>query len=348
MQIPRLDPDGLAAVATIVDESVAAGSHTGIVCAITDAEGNEWLHVAPGRASLRLDSIIPVASIGKPIVALALMRLLERGKFLLNDAVARYIPGFAENGKAGVTIWHLLTHTSGLTVDEDAYHRLLAERAPREEYLKLFNASPLAFASGTYHQYAAESAFEVLAELISLLSGRPYDLYLRDEVLAPLGMLDTGFAPRDEARAAESGWRGSREDLAYFTTHKSASGGLWTTAHDLLALARALLNGGRQGSYRLLSQPALEVMTRYHTNGIPSSGDGRPSQQALAWTKRGPTGVMLASAASFGHTGFTGGLYWVDPEWGLAFVLLSPDAGEDALHGKLRALNAMYGAITTG
>ena len=114
----HIDLSHLEYAAQIADEAVKNGPQPCAVIAVADREKTLWTHVSPGADGVGLDSIFLIASITKPIVATAVMQLVEQGKLLLSAPVATYLPEFAANDKGAVTAWHLLTHSSGLEEDE--------------------------------------------------------------------------------------------------------------------------------------------------------------------------------------------------------------------------------------
>ncbi|PYE49384.1 serine hydrolase domain-containing protein [Deinococcus yavapaiensis] len=331
-------------VRRVVDDAVEQGTHPSAVVTIARGDGTAWSHVAPGLTSHTFTSRFPIASITKPIVALALMRLVERGALLVGDPVARHLPSFARNGKERVTVRHLLTHTSGLSVPEDVSNALWLDRATREAYVEAAFDAPLAFEPGSHHAYVSVHGFEVLAALVTHLAQRDFTRVLHEEVFAPLGMIDTSFDVPDESRLAHAPFQGGRDELAYWASLTFASGGLMSTASDLLALGLTLLRGGRSGSYRLLSAGTLEVMTRLHTRGLRN--DSGFAFQALGWGKRSDAGVLLASDASFGHSGATGAFLWIDPVYDVVFVFLSSEGGTEPHRVPMLALNATIAALT--
>jgi CubicO group peptidase (beta-lactamase class C family) len=139
------------------------------------------------------DSIFLLGSITKPIVATALMRLVEDGRLGLFEPVERYIPEFAQPGKPPVTPWHLLTHTSG--IEEDTSLGFLRSRGePASAYLDAALRGTIQTVPGTQYRYCSLS-FYILAELIARLSGLPCADYLRAHIFEPLGMDSTGFDP---------------------------------------------------------------------------------------------------------------------------------------------------------
>ena len=324
---------------------MASGSHPCALITVANSAETVWTHLAAGRDAPVADSIFLLASITKPIVATAVMRLVERGRLLLDEPVVRHIPEFGAFGKERVTAWHLLTHTSGLE-----------ERRYWDELRDVGGGHPAAldaacrsyphFEPGERSEYCSLS-FAVLGELITRLGGQPYPEYLRDHIFAPLGMDDTAFQPADPARAMPVHDLGTPEDLARFTRFEAPGGGLWSTAGDLVRFGQACLRGGTYDGYRLLSPPALEMMT--DSQAIPPQvvdGRERPFNYGLGWGKLDLGDAVIGTPSSYGHGGATGTYFWVDPVYDLVYVFLTNRWGLDH-NVPRRALNSVYGALTS-
>lgn len=334
----------LLEAAAITDAIVQTGSHPTAVVAVSSRHGPLWTHVVPGMDGAALESIFLLASVTKPILATAVMRLVERGKLLLDLPVARYIPEFGKYGKDRVTTGHLLSHTSGL--EEARWEAELARQgAPARAYLEAACGSYLHFEPGTRFEYCSLT-FWVLGELITRLSGTPYPEYLHNEIFAPLGMDNTGFQPRHPELAVPVHDFGGSERTEFFCTLAAPGGGLWSTAADLITFGEALLHAGRRGKYQLLSPPAIATMTSNHTPGIVEIVDGRsdPVKFGLGWRKPLRDGGVISSDASYGHAGTTGTYLWIDPAWELVFVFLTNRWGQERDTPR-RILNAVYGAL---
>lgn len=323
----------------IAREAVASGAHPSVVLAVAGNAGEAFQYIAPGSEGATAETIYPIASITKPILGTAIMQLAEEGRLFLSSPVSRYVPEFATNGKEQVTVWHLLTHTSGLVEDEERIGGTFVSKAPASEWLQIALDAPLAFAPGTHYAYCTQ-AFCVLAEIVTRLSGVPYDQYLRERIFSPLEMTDTWFSPTDRSRAAtvHGFWEGDGQ--AYFDSIKMPGGGLWSTAADLIAFGRTFLRAGRP----LLGRAACEAMTRLSTVGISDTA-GAPAYRGLTWQKPIPAEMPFSSPGSFGHGGATGTLLWIDPERDLVFVWLSGRWGVDFDYA-LRALNSVTAELS--
>jgi CubicO group peptidase (beta-lactamase class C family) len=346
----QLDPGRLLHAAAIADAATSDGSHPCVVLAVANSRETVWTHVSPGSDSATLDSIFLIASITKPVVATAVMRLVEEGKLLLNKPVVDYLPEFGANGKERVTLWHLLTHSSGLE-EGRFYEEWWAIDPPPGDPMWLYEAacrSYLRWEPGTAHAYTTLS-FSVMARLITVLGGEFYPDYLRRHIFEPLGMKDTGFRPSDPAREAPVHNLGANpiQREAWFATAEPG-GGLWSTAADLTRFGQACLNGGRLDGYHLLSPATVVLMTQHYTEGKTQVENGRavPFNYGLGWGKPSSPrdGDTLGSPRAYGHSGASNTLLWIDPEYDLVFVFLSNSWGAEA-ETRGRALNAVYGAL---
>ena len=264
------------------------------------------MDIEAGR-QMETDAIFRIYSMTKPVVSLALMMLHDEGKLQLHDPVSHYIPSF---GKTKVyshisdgqprfveqdppmTIFHLLTHTSGLTYGGDPWHpadkqfqAAAVEQGFFRRDLELadmiehFAELPLSFQPGANWQYSV--ATDVVGYLVQVISGLPLADFLQERIFAPLGMVDTGFdIPPEQAQrlCAIYGSQASGEpllidhatvangDVRLPTACPSGGGGLVSTAADYLRFATMLLNGGELEGARLVGPLTIQRMA---TNAVP-------------------------------------------------------------------------------
>jgi uncharacterized protein YbbC (DUF1343 family) len=279
--------------------------------------GNRAL--VPNIEPMTIDTMFDAASLTKVVATTpSIWLLIERGKIALDDPAQKFIPEFPH---AGITIRHLLTHTSGLRPDLDNTNpwigydtamRLILQEEPVNKPGYVFRYSDI--------------NFEILGEIVQRVSGKPLDEFAKSEIFAPLGMKDTKFRPtkNDEPRTAptepdEHGvmLRGTVHDpTARRMGGVAGHAGLFTTAHDLVLYARMLLGGGapifKPETVKMLTsvQSPPNVAVR-RTGGFDyDSGFSRPRGE-------------LYPIGSFGHTGFTGTILWIDPASKSFYVFLS-------------------------
>ena len=298
MSAPGFDP-----AFDVAARQVAAGTVPFVILGIASADGVRRLEAfGPDDGGLRIgtNAVCLLASITKPIVATAVMRLAQSGRFNLATPLGRWLPELDAAGLAPFTAWHVLTHTTGIA--DISLVDLLVGGGDRDELVRRTIAQGQGWAPGSRFLYASFT-FDLLALAVERAVGRGLDEVLRTEVLDPLGMTDTTF---DLARAGtrrapvEVGdWdgtlRGVPEDIdpervvAAYSSLRLAGGGLWSTAHDLLRFGRAMLRGGELDGARILGRPVVDLMTREVTvNGLGSMPDRLLDEHyAIGWGKPG-------------------------------------------------------------
>lgn len=340
----HLEKDHLRYVAAVADEAVSSGIHTCAVVSVANRHQTLWTHVVSGKDTVSLDTVFLLASISKPITAVAVARLVEQGKLLLHRPVVEYLPEFTGGGKEKITAFHLLTHTNGLDEARWAQARFAGQSDVGTCFEEACRTT-LLFDPGSRIQYGTLS-FAVLGELITRLGGQPYPDYLHTQIFHPLGMENTGFIPNPQRRAPVHGL-GEATNVDELIKRAMPGGGLWSTAADLTVLGQTLLNGGKHGSYHVIGPAALEAMTRVQKSGDTDWGDGRmvPFHYGLGWGKGSNGEGTLGSLRAYDHGGATGTLLCIDPDWDLIFVYLTNTWG-DASEAARRTLNAVYGALT--
>jgi len=266
-----------------------------------------------------------MASLTK-VVALttAMMQLWERGLVDLDAPVQRYLPAFQGPGKERVTVRHLLTHSSGLP----AWRPLYLEGPTPDSILALVYATPLDTMPGATMVYSDLGAI-LLGQIVVRVTGQPFDRYVEERILRPLGMHDSRFRPAPELwnRVAptevDTAWRHRQmrgavhDENAFALGGVSSHAGLFSSGRDMARFARMLLGGGELDGVRIVAPATIATFTTLQ--------DSTLSNRALGWEKpngRNSAGHRL-SARAFGHTGFTGTSIWVDPEQDLFVVLLT-------------------------
>ena len=256
--------------------------------------------------AMRDDTIFRIYSMSKPITSIALMMLLEEGRFQLTDPVYKFIPSWRKHRvwvegegeamvtrapEAPMTIHHLLCHTAGLTYGgflpglelpvDPAYAAAGISRAGTdtlEQFVAKLADVPLLYEPGSRWSYSL--ATDVCGHLIEVISGQPLEAFLRERLFEPLEMPDTGFSVPDEKldrfaacyeRAPDKSLR-LQDDPAtsrYRIPPKapSGAGGLVGTVQDYANFCEMLLNQGQFRGQQLIGRPILELMTRNHLKG---------------------------------------------------------------------------------
>jgi CubicO group peptidase (beta-lactamase class C family) len=266
------------------------------------------------------DNIFRICSMSKPITTAAVMTLYEEGRFRLNEPVSDFIPEFKSmkvldppfpqdktsppgalvDAKRPITIFHLLTHTSGLTYPWNprlgkAYSEagigtgIFQQEGSTADSIKKLASLPLLFQPGDAWEYSLSD--DVLGYLIERVSGMPLDQFLEERIFKPLGMKDSYFyLPDDKVSRLAAAYtyypdKGlqlfpagkviKEGDFSYSSdypyrgprTYFSGGGGLCSTAEDYYRFCQMMLNGGELNGARLLSPKSVELMTLNHTQG---------------------------------------------------------------------------------
>lgn len=325
--------------------------------------GNQTL--AGDSPPLREDALFLVASLTKPIVAMAVLLLVERGQITLGDRVADYVPGFAIQGKNGIRIRHLLTHTSGLPDMLPENERLRSEQRPLEAFVERTAIADMSFTAGRGVQYQS-MGFGVLGAVIETVSGRRCADFLQQEIFEPLGMdnshlglPDSWFEPPETSveRIAEIripdaqvgtnwGW-----NTRYWRQLGAPWGGLITTPWDLGLFAQLMLRRGLGQHQRIFSTATVSAATRNQLTGMSDLDErDRVSRPwgfgwRLNWPGHSANFGDLLGPNSYGHWGATGTLMWMDPERDAFLILLTTQPQEPHGYFLSRLSNAIAAAL---
>jgi CubicO group peptidase (beta-lactamase class C family) len=346
-QVPATSPApadisaaAFAPIDTMVNDAVAHHQIPGAVV-VVGHDGHIVFHRAYGMRSLvptqeamTEDTIFDMASLTKDLVtATAVMQLYEQGKIRIDDPVAHYIPEFGADGKQDITIRQCLTHYSGLAPDLD----LTGPWHGREEGLRrLFESAPVT-APGVVFRYSDEN-FIALGALVERVSGQPLEVYVQRNIVAPLGMTDSGYLPPVEKRnriaptqyVTQDGTLSNTGTMLRGVVHDPTArrmdgvaghAGFFSTAADVSLFAQSLLDrlAGRPSRFPL-NQLTLAKMTEPEqpATGTALRGFGWDIDSAFS-SNRG----TLFPVGSFGHTGFTGTSLWMDPQSDTYLIILS-------------------------
>jgi CubicO group peptidase (beta-lactamase class C family) len=337
------------AFAQRISNEVERGVLVGAVIGIGDREGSTEL-LAFGSAGtldapevMRADHRFLLTSVTKPFTAMQVLQLAAEGALDLDAPVAYYLPEFAVNGKDKVTSRQLLSHTSGLDVTSYILEGPESAYGPGE-HLQAALTGTLNFMPGSRWQYCS-TAFWVLAELVSRMSGMSYIHHLERRICEPLGMRDTRYEPGDDvperyvpvrngSNIAETDY--VRRNIArteYVRRIAYPAGGLVGTADDLLKFGRSFIAPAGE-SPSILSATCVSALWRTWAEGWH---EGRHVRWSLGWALGGP-GTFRSDRTLF-HSGGSGTAMWVDSENGVVVVLLTATQGFDS---------AVYGQVING
>jgi CubicO group peptidase (beta-lactamase class C family) len=333
---------------------------------------------AASGAPMPKDAIFRIYSMTKPITSVAAMMLWEEGRFLLGDPIAKYLPELSELDVAvqrgtqiervpverAITIHDLLRHTSGLTYEfrgagpvQKMYMSAKIYRRAQSsaDQVATLGRMPLLHQPGTRWEYGRST--DVVGRLVEVLSGQKLSVFFEQNILAPLGMVDTAFhvPQRHQSRLAEafardpdSGAAVQLPDVRDAPDFESGGGGLVSTASDYARFLQMLLDGGTLDGRRLLSRKTIELMTADHLGPMTGAPDLLPPGHGfgLGFAVRLHAGIapMPGSIGQYFWGGLAGTTFWVDPaEQMFALLLIQAPGQRDYYRTLFRDL--VYAAI---
>jgi len=328
------------------------------------------------------DSIFRVYSMTKSVVAVASSILLEEGKLVLADPVAKYLPSFKdvqvgeikkdEAGKEVVTlvkprnlmtIQDLLRHTSGLSywfyppkAIQDMYLQAgmnMTDEMTSAEFCEKLAKLPLVAHPGTQYQYS--HSYDVMGRLIEVISGMPLDQFLEARIFQPLKMKDSGFRVKgtdiDRLVYVDPKWLFYNDPTNPKLKYLSGGGGMVSTAMDYARFAQMLLNGGQLDGKRLVGPRTVAFMTSDHLGPLGNRDDamyvpGRGYGEGFDFYVRVDAGhsYFLGNVGEFYKGGAAGTIFWVDPKEKMiaVFMVNAPDYRE---HYRFLIKTLIYQAI---
>ena len=351
--VPKLPGVG-AVMQGAVDAHEIAGAVTVVVTKdkVLHLETTGFADIA-GNKPMEPDSLFWIASMTKPVTAVAVLMLQDEGKLKVGDPIEKYIPEFAAlktpSGKtAHLTIAQTLTHTSGLG------------EAPREsaqgahtlaDLIPLYLAAPMQYEPGAKWSYT-QSGINVAARIVEVVSGMSFDSFLQQRLFDPLGMNNTTFYPSEEAVAhraigyTKNGATGALEAAPPVSGFgikghpPLGNGGLFSTGPDYARFCQMLLGRGTFEGKHYLSSEAMRLLSTVQTGDLPT-GFFQSAQYGSYGTNYGwgigtcilraphPGVATMLSPGTFGHGGAWGTQAWMDPVRGVAYILMiqRPDIG---------------------
>ncbi|MDH5823815.1 serine hydrolase [Luteimonas sp. RD2P54] len=385
-----LSPQGLARLHRFMEEATGPAGYTGGVTLL--ARGGrivDWRGYGhrdlERTAPMPRDAIFRIYSMTKTVASAAVLMLVEEGRIGLDDPVSRHLPELGEprvvsggdadapqlrRARGAITIRMLLTHTAGFAAGlaGDAAAVELLERAEPHAaadlagFVARLARAPLAADPGTRFGYDG-AATEVLARVVEVAAGQPFDEFLQARILAPLQMEDTGFqVPADQRhRIADitvmgAGGRLVRHDGpssldpgARLNAYPSAAGGLYSTAGDYARFCQMLLDGGELDGVRILARDSVEAMMRNQltmldppvTQFSDAEGFGFGGYVAIDPARRTRPGA----AGQFGWAGAASTSYVVDPHERLVAILMLQHLPRDGADDLPRLGDRFYSLV---
>ena len=331
------------------------------------------------QAAMTRETIFRIFSMTKPIVSVGVMMLLEEGQFLLDDAIAKFIPEFADqkvgvdnNGKLdlvplqrAITIQDLLRHTSGITYEhtgnglvQQLYQRshVRSRKIDNAEHAALVASLPLICQPGTEWNYSRST--DILGRIIEVVSGKSLGAFLDQRILAPLQMTETAFytGAENAARLAEpfaaDPWTGDKVQLFSMLEKpvmESGGGGLVSTTMDYARFCQMLLNGGELDGTRIIGRKTLEFMASDHLDPTVKiqgtlTQPGHSFGLGFGVRTQGGIAPFSGSVGQFFWSGMGGTFFWIDPKEDLFVIFMSQAPGQ-RVYTRTLVRNLVYAAI---
>ncbi|MEO6315429.1 MAG: glycoside hydrolase family 3 N-terminal domain-containing protein [Chitinophagaceae bacterium] len=339
------------------------------------------------------ETIYDMASVTKIMATLlSVMKLYDEGKLGLQNTLGDYLPWTRGTNKEKLKLWDILLHQAGLkafipfyreTIDTskidlvsgkffsnkpDSLHgvRVADNMFMRTDwtdtiYQRILK-SPVA-AAGNY--IYSDNDFIFLGKIVEALSGQTLDQYVKTNFYDKLGLVSTGFKPRERFPlndiAPTENEKGFRNQLLWGDVHDPGAAmfggvaghaGLFSNAADIAVLCQMLLNGGTFNGQQFLKKETIDYFSQYHSaNSRRGLGFDKPEKDNA--TSKDPYPARSASTQTIGHTGYTGTCFWIDPASNLVFVFLSnrvnPDGGTNGkistMSVRPKVMEAIYNAI---
>jgi CubicO group peptidase (beta-lactamase class C family) len=310
------------------------------------------------RKPMRTDAVFDIRSISKPITVLGALLLVQDGKLKLDDSLAAILPEFSHLFVGGqnqavtvpVTIQQLMTHTSGIAAERPAEIANITRTFDHTlaEAVALTAKQPLDFVPGTQWAYSSPG-IAVLGRVIEVVSGQPFENFMQHRLFEPLDMLDTSFFT-DHSKVGRIPTMYNLEnghlvkDVMDVTRpsqkYPAPEFGLFSTAEDLRHLGQMMLDRGKWKNRSVLSPALIDAATRpYVMTTVPKYHAG------LGWAVHTGTEAVMSYAAtdgSYGATGASSGLIWIDPRLRLIRIYLTHYFGGGTFADGNPVMNAAF------
>jgi CubicO group peptidase (beta-lactamase class C family) len=303
-------------------------------------------------APMATDTIFRLASMTKPIVAVAAMMLYEEGAFQLSDPVSKWMPEFrnmqvmepqatvgtytVRPARTAITVRHVLTQTAGLQngdgVLQPAYNKIAPRSVPNDTlggYVSRIATLPLNFEPGTrWHYGPTGTSMNVVGRLVEVISRQSLDQFLTERIFKPLQMTDTHYyVPLNKLGRFAAVYKPGADQKIELDepptaaslnvregTYFGGSGGLVSTAADYFRFQQMMLNGGELNGVRLLGRKTVELMTANHTGNLYTSlNPGLGFGLSVSVVTDVGASAQQGSLGTYGWGGAAGTVYFVDP-----------------------------------
>ena len=344
--IPEI-PEISAAMQALIDSGEMSGAVTVVVTKDKfihlDASG---LADIAGNKPMQPDALFWIASMTKPITGVAVMILHDEGKLSITDPVSKYIPSFAglltpSGNPAVITIAQILSHTSGLG---EAGNADLLKAKTLADLIPAYLNSPMQFEPGAKWKYT-QSGINLAARIVEIVSGMPFDEFLRKRLFDPLGMKSTTFYPvKGSSSTLVTGYSKNKQtglpdaiplpEVYSSENHPPlGNGGLFSTGPDYARFCQMLLGEGSYNGTQYLSREAFKLLISLKTGDMPTGFLQSPELGSHGLNYGYGIGICvlrsphegvaeMLSPGTFGHGGAWGTQAWIDPVKGIACILM--------------------------
>ncbi len=361
-----LSSDSLNQVNALMQRYVYENKLPGMITAIArhgKVVSFEKYGLMDAEKPMQLNAIFRIASMTKPITSVAVMMLYDEGYFQLDDPVSKYIPEFKDlkvfssidknqinlvNQVRLMTIRNLLTHTSGLTsggentLIDSMYRAANLSDGTLKDMIQKLTKIPLLYQPGTRWQYSRSS--DVLAYLVEILSGKPFNVFLKERIFKPLKMTDTDYTVSQEklnrvsavySFADSTGIRVLKNpeinNVTTPVTFFSGNGGLLSTSTDYMIFSQMLLNKGVYNGVRLLRSQTVDLMNANQISNETMPNDdffgpllaGMGFGLGFAVLKENNQSNFIGSAGSYWWAGTANTYFYIDPKEDFILIFMT-------------------------
>ena len=340
---------------SIVNDGIAKGAYPG--CQVLAMQNGRILYrKAFGRQTYDSDSpavdmntVYDLASVTKMVsTTLAMMKLVETGKVKLSDPLSRYLPYLKHTDKEKITIMQAMSHIARLKAFDTYWKKASTTDDPLGSVIEQVTATPLL--AKTEYVYS-DLGFILLGQLVQQVSGQRLDIFVERHFYSPMGLKHTFYNPTEHGIDSNTiapteldqhyRYRLLRgvvhDENAYAMGGVSGHAGVFSTADDVAQILQMLLNGGMYKGKRYLKAETIDMFNQRHYAMLGCRRGLGFDKPLLHGT--GGSACDEASQNSYGHTGFTGTMVWVDPDCGLIYVFLSNRVYPKATSNKLAQMN---------
>ncbi|HAC15974.1 MAG TPA: hypothetical protein DCE78_08535 [Bacteroidetes bacterium] len=278
---------------------------------------------------VRTTDVFDLASISKIMgTTLGVMKLIDDGKLSLDDRISTFFPEFDTPEKKDITIYQMLTHVSGLP----AFRVYIDKIKDKKTLVQAILDEPLINKPGQEYVYS-DLGIIVTALIVEKISGQSLDVFMDRNFYAPMGMNMTTYNPKKRGR-----WYTSRilpteidtiyrhkliqgevhDERAYYLEGVAGHAGLFSNAPDIAKFTSMLLNNGVYGGKRFLKEETVSAFTK-RQQPLNRRGIGFDMKAINGFSSAG----SKTSPETYGHTGFTGTSFWIDPDRKTAVIVLT-------------------------